>query len=432
MGHIQMSQKELSRIEIIHRVIKRGITQVRAGELLGISERQVRRLSKRVKNEGNEGLCHRSRGCPSIRHLSAKKAEQIISIYKERYADFGPTFAQEKLTEEGILISRESLRKLLIKEGLWQSRSRRHKAVHVWRERRSSEGELIQIDGSHHRWLEDRLDKQICLMGYIDDATSTVFARFYEYEGVFPVMDSMRRFIEKYGRPRAIYIDRHSTYKTIRKAHIEEELQGQNPLTHFELAMKEIGVALIHARSPQAKGRVERLFGILQDRLIKEMRLANICNIEDANMFLETYLPKHNKRFCVLPKDTVSVWRQPDHNYDPQWTFVRRYTRTILNDYTIRWHNKIFLIQSPSLLLKKQKVEIREAMNGHLRFSTKNNQLIVKEVQSAPKANKPMSMSEAKKRLILALDDGSPKKSWMDGFYIGNKHKTEKKIVKKI
>jgi hypothetical protein len=265
-------------------------------------------------------------------------------------------------------------------------------------------------------------------MGFIDDATNTVYGRFYLYEGVYPVMDSIRRFIDLYGRPRSVYIDRHSTYKTIRKATTEEELQTNNPLTHFELAMRDLDIKVIHARSPQAKGRVERLFGTFQDRLVKEMRLENICTIQAANVFLDKYLMKHNQQFSVLAKETSSVWRQAESNYSPQWIFVRRYTRTILNDYTIRWNNKIFLILNPYLSLKKQKVEIREAMDGQLRFATKNKVLSVKQVFAAIKTNKPMSMSQAQKKLALALDDGSPKKSWMDGFHFGQKAKNQQLV----
>lgn len=417
MRTITMSQKELKRVGIIQEVIKKQRTQTRAAELLGISTRQIRRLVKRVTEKGLEGLCHQNRGRPSPRKIKPRKAEQILTLYKENYGDFGPTFAQEKLAEKGLVISRESLRKRLIKAGEWKVKKKKDKPIHVWRSRRSSEGELTQIDGSHHRWLEDRLDQALCLMGYIDDATNKIYGRFYEYEGVYPILDSMSRFIRKNGKPRAVYIDRHCTYKTTRKATVEEDVQGQNPLTHFEKVMQTLSIKVIHARSPQAKGRVERLFETLQDRLVKEMRLANIATLKAANEFLDTYLENHNQRFSVCPKDPLPVWRPLAENFDPTWVFVRRFTRTVLNDYTIRWNNQLFLIQDPYLSLKGQKVEICQALDGRLRFATSRKVLTVKQVAEVPKPIKPMSMAEARKRLKASLANHSSKNSWVDNAY---------------
>ena len=436
MGHIKMSKKEVYRVEVIKRSVRRELSQKEAGNLLGLSTRQIKRLVKRVRKEGIGGLCHRSRDRESRRKLSKEKELKIVALYKEKYPDFGPTFAQEKLKEEGVNISRESLRKVLIKNHLWEVQKKKKKEIHVWRARRSSEGELVQIDGSHHRWLEERLDQEFCLMAYIDDATNKVYGKFYEYEGVYPILDSMMAYTKKYGRPMAVYIDRHSTYKTTRKETIEEALEGSHSLTQFEQIMREIDINVIHARSPQAKGRVERLFKTLQDRLIKEMRLANICTIEAANEFLVSYLEKHDNRFSIAPKEACSVWRPLPINFDPAWTFSQRYTRTILNDFTIRWKNQIFLIEAPYLALKGQKVEIRQMLNGDLSFATKHKKLKVKAVENAPKKTKPMSMAEAKKKLNAFLgSETKSKKSWMDNFHFGHhqnrnhKSKAEKQLT---
>ena len=208
----------------------------------------------------------------------------------------------EKLAEaHGIKISTESVRQILIAEGLHKAKVQKDKGVHVWRERKHHAGEMVQIDGSHHRWLEGRLDQEFCLMAYIDDATSKVFARFYEYEGVLPVLDSFEGFVRENGIPISVYLDRHSTYKVNRKTTIEEDLEGEGALTQFQLVMKQLGVKVIYARSPQAKGRVERLFETLQDRLVKELRLAGVTTIEGANEFLIPYLEKHNSQFQFTP-----------------------------------------------------------------------------------------------------------------------------------
>lgn len=423
MGHIKMSEKELSRVEIIERVRGKGISQVGGGELLGISERQMRRLVKRVGEEGMVGLCHRSRGKPSGRGVSPETIEKIVSLYQEKYWDFGPTFFGEKLAEEGLVLSRETLRKILIRHDLWKPKSKRIKPVHIWRERRPCEGALIQIDGSHHRWLEDRLDQEFCLMAYIDDATNNVFARFYEYEGIYPILDSMQRFVAQRGRPRAVYVDRHSTYKATLTSLSKPQLQDDNSFTQFQSVMNDLSVEVIYAHSPQAKGRVERLFKTLQDRLVKDMRLAGISTIDEANAFLEAYLPDHNKRFSVPPKEECPVFRPLDKDFDSHWTFAQRHTRNVLNDYTIRFNNRIFLIGSPSITLRKQQVEIRQALNGDLRFTTQFKQLSVTELTHAPKAQKPISMYQSQKRLrntLIELEGPKSKKSWLDDLQFNN------------
>ncbi len=425
MGQIIMSIKEIRRVEVIQQAERREIKQNRAGEILGISSRQVKRLVSRIRKEGIAGLCHRNRGKKSNKRIPTELEKKIIKRYREKYHDFGPTLAQEKLLEDGIEISRESLRKILIKHDMWIVRKNRARPLHVWRERRSSEGELIQIDGSHHSWLEDRLDQEFCLMAYIDDATSIVYARFYEYEGLYPILDSMQLYTALNGRPRAVYLDRHSTYKARRKTTIEEDLNGSESQTQFEAVMKEIDVEVIHAMTPQAKGRVERLFKTLQDRLVKEMRLANICSIDEANNFLKIYLPKYNEKFSVAAKDPAKVWRPLPSHLDVKRVFSKRYKRTILKDYTIRWQKKIFLIQNPTHTLRRQAVEIREGLDGHLTFSTKNKDLCVKQVAEMPSRSKKITMTEAKKRLQKSLGtQEKSKKSWMDDFYFGKQYQT--------
>jgi len=297
---ITMTQKELKRLHIIKQVLEKKLKQIEAARLLGLSSRQIRRLVKKVGEEGDKGIIHRSRGQPSHRRLPERIKNKVIALYRRKYKGFGPTLASEKLFEiDRIKISDETLRIWLIEEGEWQKR-RRHKKHRSWRQRKHYFGEMVQMDGSHHDWFEGRGPKCV-LMGYIDDATSTRFARFYAYEGTIPAFDSLKRYIKRYGIPKSLYLDKHTAYKSTAKLTIEDELNNRKHLSQIERAAQELGIEIIHANSPQAKGRVERSFKTYQDRLIKEMRLRGISTIEEANKFLEEFLPKHNKRFSVKP-----------------------------------------------------------------------------------------------------------------------------------
>ena len=417
---IKMSIKELQKAEILLRVINKKISQIEASKLLRLSYRQTNRLVNRVRKGGIKALSHGNRGKESKRKISEDKIDEIIQIYQEKYHDFKPTFACEKLLENHkIKISNEKLRQILIKRDLWIPRKHKNKNCHTWRERRAYRGELIQIDGSPHRWLEDRLDQEFCLMGFIDDANNEYFGRFYEYEGILPIFDCFKQFILKYGLPRAVYLDRHSTYRTTRQSSIDEQLRDQYPLTQFELAMKELDIEVIHAYSPQAKGRIERSFGTHQDRLVKELRLANISTIKGANDFLKTYWPKHNKKFSVQPKKTHNLFKKIPEHIDLKWILAIRDSRVIGNDYTIRWCNRVFLILNPRQTMRKQKVEIRQAINGSLRFTTKNQILSIKEVTEKAISKAKEAQREMIKIIQQKTNYPKSKKSWMDGFYIG-------------
>jgi transposase len=415
-----MSIKEIQRAEIISKIINGKLLQTEASKIIDLSYRQITRIVSKVRKEGIKALIHGNRGKESKRKLSEENRGLIAKICKEQYPDFGPTFACEKLLEKHqIKISNESLRKILIQNNLWIPNKIKAQDCHIWRERRAHFGELVQIDGSPHRWLEDRLDQEFCLMGFIDDATSDFFGKFYEYEGIFPVFDCFAEYVEIYGLPRAVYLDRHSTYRTTRQATIDEQLKDQYPLTQFELAMKELGVEVIHAYSPQAKGRVERSFETHQDRLVKELRLANISTIADANQFLKTYWPKHNEKFAVNSKSDILLFRPVPKHIDLKWILAIRDHRIIGNDYTIRWCNRVFLISNPYKTLRKQKVEIRQAMNGELRFTTKTKVLTVKEVTEHAILKARAAQQEMIKIIKQRPTYSKSKKSWMDGFYIG-------------
>jgi transposase len=305
---VTMSGKELRRVHVIRQVLAHRLTQKEASTLLGVTDRQIRRLRRRVEQEGDQGLVHRGRGRPSNRRIPEGRKTKILRLYETRYGDFGPTLAVEKLAaHHGIMLSDETLRRWLRARGI-DHFTRRKRPHRTWRVRKAHVGELVQLDGSHHDWLEGRGPRCV-LMAYIDDASSRVFARFYDHEGTIPAMDSFQRYMRRYGVPLALYADKHTTYQSPANPTVDEQLAGVEPASQFGRALKELGVQLLAAYSPQAKGRVERLFKTLQDRLIKELRLAGIATMEDANRFLESYLPLYNQRFTVPPTKQADLHR---------------------------------------------------------------------------------------------------------------------------
>jgi len=357
-----MSTKEVKTYEEIKRVMAGQIRQIEAAKNLGISERQVRRLVKRVTEGGKEGLIHRLRGKASYKKIKVEKKDRIIDLYAGRYRDFSLTLAQEKLLEiDKILINRESLRTILMSVGLWEPvrKSQKHRQ---WRERKACYGEMEQLDGSHHAWFEGR-GPELVLMSFIDDATGRVHAEFFAYEGTIPAMTLMKTYIKKYGKPRIVYLDRHSTYKSQKEATIEEQLRNEKPMSQFERALKELGIDVIHANSPQAKGRVERSFRTHQDRLIKEMRLAKINTMEEANKFLrEYYLPKHNRKFCVRPAKEDDMHMPLGEEQDLNNVLAIKTDRVVRNDYTVAYEHKLYQLYT-RLALKGRKVKIVEKLN---------------------------------------------------------------------
>ena len=285
---IMMSTRELKRLTVIHKTIDRQIAQVEAADILGLCTRQIGRITERVKQEGDKGIIHKSRGRPSNRVIPSKIKARALNLCQTTYKGFNPTFASEKLSEiNKITIHPETLRLWFIK-GQIKYKRRKGRKHRFWRERKHCFGQMTQMDGSHHDWFEGR-GPECVFMGYIDDATGTFFGRFHDYEGTFPAMDSFKRYINKYGIPQSVYLDKHTTYKSTKKPTIEEELENKKAKSQFERALEELGVEVIHAQSPQAKGRIERSFNTHQDRLIKEMRLKGINTVKEANKFLRYY-----------------------------------------------------------------------------------------------------------------------------------------------
>ena len=382
---IIMTQEELRRLHVVHKVLEKKLKQVEAAEKLDLSYRQVKRIIKSVRGQGDTGVIHRSRGRPSSNKIGNKVREKVIALCRGKYKGFGPTLAVEKLSElEKIKLSDETLRNWLTKEGLWQ-RVRKRKKYRKWRERRHHFGEMIQLDGSHHDWFEGR-NSECVLMGYIDDATSNKFGHFYEYEGTIPAFDSLKRYIKKHGIPHSIYLDRHSTYKSQAKPTIEDELNNREFLSQFERAAKELGINIIHANSAPAKGRVERSFRTDQDRLIKEMRLRSINTIKEANKFLKSYWPKHNKRFSVEPIKEGNLHRSLPKDMDLDVILCKKTKHPLRNDFTIAHDKRLYQILERAA---GKKVTVEERISGTMYITYKDKKLRYKTIPVRPKIEKP-------------------------------------------
>ena len=373
---IAMSQVDLRRLEVIHKAIDKSVTQVEAAEILDLSDRQIRRLVIRVSENGDKGIIHLSRGQPSHNAKDLKIKKKTIDLCRGTYEGFGPTLASEKLFErDDIEISRETLRQWLKREKL-PYKDRKKRPHRQWRERKHHYGQMVQMDGSHHDWFEGR-GPWCVLMGYIDDATGIPFARFCLYEGSLTAMSSFKGYIKKHGIPLIVYLDKHSTYKSTKKLTIEDELNNIDPLSQFGRALRELGVELIHANSPQAKGRIERLFETFQDRVIKEMRLRKISSIDEANKFLEYYLPVFAKRFGVPPAKAGDLHRPIPKGIDLNRILCVKTERALRNDFTVAHEKKLYQILDN---IRAKKVMVEEHMDGSMIIRYKETVLKFKEI----------------------------------------------------
>lgn len=378
---ITMRRKELRRLHVMQKVLDKEIKQREAAEMLGLSRRQVKRIVKRVREEGERGIIHRLRGRRSSNAIEEKKKVKVKGICKRKYEDFGPTLASEKLfEEEKIRISKETVRQWMIEEGLWVVKQKRRKHRR-WRERKGYYGEMIQMDGSHHDWLEGRGAKMV-LMGYIDDAKNKVYARFYEYEGKIPALDSFKRYVRKNGLPQSVYLDKHSTYKSQAKPTIEDELNNTGPESQFERALRELEVEILHANSPQAKGRIERLFKTFQDRLVKELRLYGAKTLEEANQCLDEYLPKYNKKFMVEAREKGNLHRVVPRGLNLDEILCIKTEHPLRNDFTIVHDKKLYQVLDKTVA---RRVEVQERVNGQMLIIFKGQRLKYKEIDTRPK-----------------------------------------------
>ncbi len=374
---LMMTREEIQRYQVIHKVLERQIDQQEASQVLRLSDRQVRRIVKRVRLEGESGVVHHSRGKPGNRSIKASFKEKVLKLYRACYEDFGPTLASEKLLERDKLkVNDETLRLWLIKEALWQAKARKVRKSLTWRERKAHFGEMVQMDGSHHDWLEGRGPKLV-LMGYIDDATGRFYGKFYGYEGTMPAMDSLKGYINKYGIPKSIYLDRHSTYKNNKKyAYTDWPFRDKEELTQFGRACKQLGIELIYANSPQAKGRVERVFKTHQDRLTKELRLAKATGCKEANIVLERYQHGFNSKFQVAARRKGDFHSQVDKRIKLDDILSFQTKRSLRNDRTVLHNKRWYQVLNRT---RAKDITVYDYLNGRMNIKYGNNGLTTRQ-----------------------------------------------------
>ena len=390
MGALKMSVRERRRLELLSRVKEGVVTLVKASELAGISYRQMKRLWRRYREQGDSGLVHRSRGRVSNRRYDQEKKAAVLARYEERYPDFGPTLACEYLAQDGWELDHETLRRWLLAAGLWQSR-RRRKQHRQWREQRAQRGELIQMDGSHHDWFEGRREWAV-LMVMIDDATNRTYARFYESESTHAAMDVFARYVRGRGLPQALYVDRDSIYRCTREARIDEDLRGDTPETQFERAMRLLQLELILAHSPQAKGRVERRNAVFQDRLVKALRLEGISTLDAANDYLDaTFLKELNRRFTCRAREQGDLHHNLPEGLRLNDVLGWQEPRQVQNNWTIRWRNRFFQIhrQHQALRLPGHSLFVFEKLSGEIELRHNDQRLRFTELPAAPPTHRP-------------------------------------------
>ncbi len=408
---IAMTQEELKRLHVIRKALDKSITQVEAANIIGVSLRQVQRIARAVRAEGNKGIINKARGQLSNRALPNKIKDKALKLYKEKYHDFGPTLGSEKLFEiDKIKLNDETLRLWLLKAGI-PYKKRKARPHRQWRERKHSFGEMVQMDGSHHDWFEAR-GPECVFMGYIDDATGRPFGRFYPYEGTLPAMDSFVRYIKKYGIPVSLYLDKHPTYKSTKKQTIEDELNNIEPMSQFSRAVNELGVNVIYAGSPQAKGRIERLFNTFQNRLIKEMRLKGIKTIEQANKFLGCYLPTYSRRFSVEPVNDANLHRAIPAGLCFNKIFCIKTKRALRNDYTIAHDEKLYQIEDN---VRTREVTVEERIDGSMLITYKSLSLKFKEITARPKKELEKSLTLGPKKIYIPPKDHPWRKLRLSG-----------------
>jgi transposase len=384
-----MSLRELRRVEVLVRVKSKELKVVDAASLVGVSYRQGKRLWKRYREEGAQGVKHRSVGRTSARAKPARFRRQVLKLVREKYGGgegerFGPTLAAEHLaSEDGLRIDAETLRRWMLAEGLWRRR-RKRKRYRQRRERRRHFGELVQMDGSFHDWLEQR-GPGGCMMNMTDDATSEVELRLGEEETIGAAANTLQAWIEKHGVPQALYVDWKNVYK--RAPTQREQLRGEEPVTQFGRMCEELGIAIIAAGSPQAKGRVERNHGTHQDRLIKKMRRKKIGTHEQANVYLQQeYLPEHNGRFRCAAAEAENYHRQAPSAAELREVFRLQSQRIISNDWVVRYGNRLLQVQAQSRKYApaQGKVVVSEWQDGTIEIAYRGSKLPWKEIFGTP------------------------------------------------
>jgi hypothetical protein len=392
MEGLFMTFKECDRLKIIQKVCDKRLTQESAAENLGVCTRQVKRLCQKYRLHGPIGLVSKKRGVKSNNYISDEIKEKALSIIKEKYSDFGPTFAHEKLVElHGFATSLTVIRILMIKNNIWTPHKIKEKTIHQMRPRRSREGELVQADGSPDEWFEERAPK-CTLLAQVDDATSKIkVAMFADAETTWNYMDLTRAYIEKFGKPLSYYTDKFGVFKVNHPG----SLSG-NGITQFHRALKELDIELICANSPQAKGRIERANRTLQDRLKKELRLRNISSIEEANAFLPSFIEDYNQRFAKVPKDNSDAHRSLTKENNLNRIFVIKEIRHLSKNLTFQYKNKLYQIKTerPGYALRKAKVTVLENKKEEVFVEYKGKKLSYTIYEERPRQADVISSKE--------------------------------------
>jgi len=408
-----MSKKELGRVEALARVRSKQLRLVDAGRLMGVSYRQAKRLWKRYREEGPAGMKHRSAGRASNCAHEPKFRRKVLQLVREKYGGavgerFGPTLAAEHLaSEDGLQVEAETLRRWMLAEGLW-SRERKRRRHRRRRERKEHFGEMVQMDGSFHAWLEER-GPEGCLIDMVDDATNTTWAQLGEQETIWAVAEALRAWIERYGVPLALYVDWKNLYK--RPANAGERLRGEEPITQFGRMCAKLEIAVIAASSPQAKGRVERQHGTHQDRLVKKLRRKQISSYAPANVYLEReYLPEHNGRFARMAAKAEDYHRRAPRGAELDKIFRLENERTVSEDWVVRYDNRFFQLEPESqhYAPSQSKVLVCEGRHGNLAITYRGRALRWREI-AAPR--RP-AMSEAK-AVVQRVTVAYAKRKWV-------------------
>ena len=395
---LAMSKKEIGHYDIIQRLIRGEINGSQAADLAHLSTRHIRRMKALTCKKGVAGLIHGNRGKHGNRRLPDKERLKIIQLLHKNYHDFWPTHASEKLNEiHNIRHDPKTIRSIMIAEELWKPRKTKKKEHREWRQRRAFYGEMQQFDGSYHCWFEDRIEGKQCLLLSVDDATGDItHARFSKDEGTFPVFDFWLEYVENNGKPMSIYTDRFSTYKMTQ----QQAVENHDTKTQFQRAMEELNIETIFALSPEAKGRVETMFGTLQNRLIKEMRLKNISSIEKANQYLkDEFIPWYNKKYSVEARGESNLHKKlnEDDKKHMESILSRQTQRTVQNDFTIsfdtRWHQ--LLKEQPVTVQKRDRVIMEERVNGEIKIRLRGKYLNYKII--------PKGIKEVKKNIPWVL-----------------------------
>jgi transposase len=385
-----MNRKERKRLVIMAAVKRDELTLVQAAGLSSLSYRQVKRVWCRYREQGDAGLVHQLRGRVSSRRLAPELRARILARVEARYPDFGPTLAAEHLAQEGLKVDHETLRRWLLAEGKRQVRRRRQKH-RQWRERKPCSGAMVQLDGSEHDWFEGRRERAV-LMVMVDDATGQVWAQFFEGETTRASYDMFEGWVRRWGLPQSVYVDRDSIYRSEGLGSLAEQLAGKEPQTQFGRAMEQLGVELILANSPQAKGRVERMNGTLQDRLVKALRLEGISELGLANQYLsKTFLPALNRRFKVEPASAADVHRAVPQRLDEVLSWEEE--RVVQADWTLCCAHCWYQLdrQHESLSLVRRKVIVRTLRNGTVQLVYRGAKLRYRQLPGPAPRQAPKS-----------------------------------------